>query len=190
MDTPNYILKFNDGLLMPKKESVVKDIVKILVSLFWVIFLISLCIFGFDVFSEIPITTWLCILMAMGFLRQQGGYERKPSPCELWFYEEYIVQCCEKRYYNKNNIRKEYYKFYYKDIKRCLYRTIVKKIDICGVVEATFYKYDKKGNLKSILCKHITADSISVFYTIFEPDIDFVKEIESHSPIHVEVENS
>jgi hypothetical protein len=123
-------------------------------------------------------------------LIQQGGYERRPSPCELWFYDDYLVQYCERRYYNKRNIRREYYKFYYKDISRCVYRTVVNKIDIYGVVEATFYKYDMNGNLPSLPVKHKTVDSISVFYTVFEPNIDFVKEIEEHSPIKVQFEKS
>jgi hypothetical protein len=63
-------------------------------------------------------------------------------------------------------------------------------MDIYGVVEATFYKYDKNGNLASTPCKHKTVDSISVFYTVFEPNIDFVKEIEEHSPIKVQFERS
>lgn len=187
MDKPNYILKFNDGLLTPKKESLAKDVVKILIIIYWSVLIISIFIIGFDVFREIPIVSWLCVLITILFLKQQGGHVRKPSPCELWFYDDYIVQYCERRYYNKNNIRREYYKFYYKDIKRCLYRSVVKKIDIYGIVEATFYRYNKNGTVSEQPYKHTTVDAVSVFYTIFEPNINFIKEIEEHSPIKVEV---
>ncbi|MCM1543142.1 MAG: hypothetical protein NC121_18045 [Blautia sp.] len=190
MERPDYILKFNDGLLAPWKESAWKDIVRILVWIFWVFFLIALILWGFDVFREIPVMTWVCLLSAMGYLRSQGGSVRKPSPCELWFYDDHMVQYCERRYYSKNNIRREYYKFYYKDITRCVYRTVVQKFCIYGMVEAAFYKYDKKGNVDMKSCKRRKAESISVFYTVFEPDIDFVKEIETHAPIRVEYENS
>lgn len=190
MDTPKYVLKFNEGFMVPKKESLAKDIVKVLLLIYGIGFIIAWFIMGSDIFKEIPVVTWLCVILAVTFIRQQGGYVRKPSPCELWFFDDYMVQYCERRYYKKNNIRKEYYKFYYKDIKRCLYRTVVNKIDMIGIVEATFYKYDKDGNIIEKPCHHITADSISVFYTVFEPDIDFVKEIEEHSPIKVEFENS
>lgn len=190
METPNYILKFNDGLMTPRKESTMKDIVRILVWIFFAVFLLAGILWGVEIFKEIPVMTWVCVLFAMGYLKSQGGVERKPSPCELWFYDDYMVQYCERRYYSKNNIRKEYYKFYYKDITRCLYRTVVQKFSIYGMVEATFYKYDKNGNVDPNACKHRKAESISVFYTVFEPDIDFVREIETHTPIHVEYENS
>jgi hypothetical protein len=189
-DDPNYVLKFNDGVMAPKKESAAKDVVKILLMFFCFLLLILLFAFGFDALNEIPLMVWVCVLLGIGVLIQQGGYERRPSPCELRFYDDYLVQYCERRYYNRRNIRKEYYKFYYKDISRCVYRTVVNKMDIYGVVEATFYKYDKNGNLPSTPCKHKTVDSISVFYTVFEPNIDFVKEIEEHSPIKVQFERS
>jgi hypothetical protein len=188
MDSPNYVLKFNDGLMAPKKESVIITIVKILLMIFVAVFFILLIILGSEVFNKIPFVIWLGVILGIVFLKQQGGYERRPSPCELWFYDDYLVQYCERRYYSKNNIRREYYKFFYKDVSKCLYRTVVNKIDIYGVVEATFYKYDKDGNVVSTPCFHKVADSISVFYTVFEPNIDFVKEIETHSPIKVQFE--
>ena len=190
METPNYILKFNDGLMAPKKESLTKDIVKTLFILFCALLLLCVAVFGLEVLKEFPVTVWICVLITIISLKSQGGYERKPSPCELRFYDDYLIQYCERRYYSKRNIRKEIYKFYYKDITRCLYRKNINKIDIFGIVEATFYKYDKAGMVQEKPCKQIKTDSISVFYTVFEPEIDFVKEIETHSPIQVEWENS
>lgn len=44
----------------------------------------------------------------------------KPYPSELWFYDDYMVHCRVITYYSKNNVRKEYYKFYYKDVRQLL----------------------------------------------------------------------
>lgn len=189
-EQPLYILKFNEGIMKPKVENKTKDIIKYLLGFATILIILVIIIFGFRVLREFSFSIFICYCIAIGYLIKNGGYERIPSPCELWFYENYLVQYCPKRYYSKNNIRKEYYKFNYKDIKRCLYRSVVNKFDIFGIVEATFYKYDKDGNVDSVPKHHITADSISVFYTVFEPNIDFIKEIEEHSPIKVEIENS
>ena len=52
------------------------------------------------------------------------------------------------------------------------------------------YKYDKNGNVAEVPSLHKTIDSISTFYTVFEPSIDFVKEIEAHSPMKVEIQST
>lgn len=190
MDKPNYILKFNDSMMVPKNETLIKDIAKVLLLIFGIVLLLAIIIFGFGVWKELPGITWIGVFGAFGVLWQQGGYVKRPAPCELWFYDDYLVHHYEKLYYNKKCIRKEYSKFYYKDIKRCLYRTIVNKIVIYGMVEVTYYKYDKNGNIKEKPCHHQKLDGMGYFYTIFEPNIDFVKEIESHCPIKVEYEES
>lgn len=186
METPNYVLTFNDGFMSPQKESIAKDIVSYMLVLSGILMLAVAIFFGLEALKEIPVTVWLCLAVGIMYLVSQGGCVRCPSPCELWFYDEYLVQYCERRYYSKRNIRKEYYKFFYKDITKCVYRTEVKKFDIYGVVEATFYKYDKNGNVGAVPCKHLKAEAVSVFYTVFEPTIDFVDEIEMHSPIRIE----
>lgn len=189
MKEPNYILKFNDGFLMPKKTTLLVKILKLMLYVTSVALLFAI-IFRFSIIKEIPMPAWLCFIIVACFVISQSGCERKPTPCELWFYDDYLIQYCERRQYNKRNIRMEYYKFYYKDIEKCLYRTVSHKFDIYGYVEATFYKYNEDGKIAGRPSKHVKAESISVFYTVFEPSIDFVKEIETHSPIKVEFEES
>ena len=53
----------------------------------------------------------------------------KPYPSELWFYDDYMVHCRVITYYSKNNVRKEYYKFYYKDVRQLLFRTPLYKVE-------------------------------------------------------------
>lgn len=190
-EKPGYVLKFNEKFLCPKNESVTKDIIKGIVVLAIGVLLILWILLGKELKNEIPTSVWAGLLLMIGYLVTQGGHKAEPSPCELWFYDDFIIQYCEKRYYDKRHVQKEYYKFYYKDIKRCYYRTVSKKVAIYGMVEMTFYKYDKNGNVAEAPFLHKTIDSISTFYTVYdESTIDFVKEIEAHSPIKVEIEST
>lgn len=178
--SPNYVLKFEDGLMQPRNESLQKDIINgILLIMVLIILLLA-------VFAEVPAYLWFVGVVLILAGRQYNGYERRPVQCELRFYDDYIIQYYERKYYSKSNIRREYYKFYYKDITKCLYRTVCNKIDIFGVVEAEFYRYMKDDVVCDTPSFHKTAKSCSVFYTVFARDIDFVKEIEEHSPLKVE----
>lgn len=189
-EKPSYVLKFNEKFIRPKNESVTKDIIKGIVTLAIAVLLVLWIVLGREFRNEIPVSVWAGLFLMIVYLVTQGGHEDYPSPCELWFYDDYIVQYCEKRYYDKRQVRKEYYKFYYKDIHHCYYRTVSQKIAIYGMVEMTFYKYDKNGNVAEVPSLHKTIDSISTFYTVFEPSIDFVKEIEVHSPMKVEIQST
>ena len=126
----------------------------------------------------------------ISYLWKTRGYERKPSPCELRFYADYLVFFRPRIYYTKRNIRQEYYKYFYKDIKVSEYRTKVKKINLYGVYEGILCKYKKDGTLNTPPSYHRTVDSICNFYTVFEPNIDFVKIIETYTPIKIEFSES
>ncbi len=108
---------------------------------------------------------------------------------EIRFYDDYLILYREKKHYGSGIQRKMYDKFYYKDIHKCQYRTETKRINIYGKVEGKWYDYNKDGSLPTQPTYHKTTDSLDYFYTIFAQDIDFVKEIEEHSPIKVEIEN-
>ena len=112
------------------------------------------------------------------------------NPSELWFYDDYMVHCRVITYYSKNNVRKEYYKFYYKDVRQLLFRTPLYKVEIHGVTEATFYKYNKDGTLNTVPQKNITCDAHSSFYTMFNPEIDFAKVFETHTPLKIEYQDA
>ena len=76
--------------------------------------------------------------------------------------------------------------FYYKDVRQLLFRTPLYKVEIHGVTEATFYKYNKDGTLNTVPKKNITCDAYSSFYTMFNPEIDFAKVFETHTPLKIE----
>jgi len=189
-ERPNYVLKFNEGNMVPKHESVAKDIVKTLFYVWAVILILGSIASGSFLFWEMSLMAKCSFFAVIGFLLKTRGYERKKSPCELWFYNDYLILFRPRVYYSKRNIRQEYYKYFYRDIKKCEYRTKVKKINLYGVYEGILYKYRKDGTLSAKPFYHRRVDSICRFYTVFEPDIDFVKKIETHSPIKIEFSES
>lgn len=76
----------------------------------------------------------------------------------------------------------------YRDVKECTYRVQNHKILFLGKIEGIFYQYNRDGTLKEKPSYHKTTDSGTYFYTVFEPEIDFVKEIEEHTPLKVAIE--
>ncbi|MFS0675158.1 hypothetical protein [Ornithinibacillus sp. 179-J 7C1 HS] len=189
MEKPNYVLKANEGVIVPKNENfrMIKKAVWIVV----IVIVIGSIIFQDDLFGEL---SWsgriMLVVLALG-LSFAGGNKRVPSPFEIQFYDDYLIVYREKKYYNKNLIRKEYDKFFYKDITKCQYRAQTKQINIYGVIEGIRYKYRKDGTLPEKPNYHRTTNGgISWFYTTESPEIDFVTEIEKHSPVKVVVEDN
>ena len=64
------------------------------------------------------------------------------------------------------------------------------QVEIHGVTEATFYKYNKDGTLNSVPQQNITCDAYSSFYTMFNPEIDFAKVFETHTPLKIEYQDA
>ena len=187
---PNYVLKANEGNLVPKNESQTLRFIKKAVWVIVGIIVICSLIIQDGLFGEI---TWgtriLLISLAIGSLFLGGGSTIVPSPFEIWFYDDYLVLYREKEYFNRKLSRKRYDKFSYKDVRRCEYRSVCQRIVIYGIVEGIWYDYNKDGTLPVMPTYHKTTDSMDTFYTTEEPNIDFVAEIENHSPIKVIIEN-
>ena len=190
MEQPNYVLQFKEGSYVPKHESILKNIVTILLIAYALIYIIIYFAFGKSATKEIPFSVWICVVAGVIYRISVGGFVMKPYPSELWFYDDYMVHCRVITYYSKNNVRKEYYKFYYKDVRQLLFRTPLYKVEIHGVTEATFYKYNKDGTLNTVPQQNITCDAYSSFYTMFNPEIDFAKVFETHTPLKIEYQDA
>ena len=189
---PNYVLKFNESVFVPKdeKKSKILSYIKKSIWIIIAILVIGSIIFGDNLFMELSGTTRiLLIILILGILFYSDD-KRAPSEMEIRFYDDYIILYREKMYYSPKVIRKRYDKFYYNDIHECQYRTQTKRINIYGIHEGKWYNYNKDGSIPTMPTYHKTTDSIDYFYTMFAGDIDFVKEIEEHSPIKVKVEES
>lgn len=190
MNSPNYVLKANEGILVPKNRTS-KHPLKVFVLIIVGIIIVGSIIFKDNLFSELSVTAKILLVsIVIGICFLGEGSERVPSPFEIWFYDDYLIVYREKHYYNRKVTRKEFDKFLYKDIRKCQYRTITKKINIYGIVEGIWYDYNKDGSLPDKPTYHKTTDSICQFYTTEEPEIDFVQEIEKHCPIKVVITES
>lgn len=187
MEKANYVLKAKEGVTVPKNESLILGKIKISVWIITSIIIIVSIISHDNMFSKI---SWLgIILLVILAVRVSfiGGYKRIPAPFEIQFYDDHMVIYRDKRYRSRNVIMKEYNKYFYKDIKICEYRMVTKQIRIKGIAEVTNYQYKKDGNLPDKPYFHKTCENLCYFYTTESPEINFISEIENHSPIKVKI---
>jgi hypothetical protein len=188
MEIPNYVLKANEGILVPKSEKPLLGKLKITVWIVVGVIIIGSILFQDNLFNDLSWSSRILLIAMVIGIGFSGGNKRVPSPFEIQFYNDYLIVYREKRYYNKKVIRKEYNKFFYKDIYKIEYRTGTKQILIKGIIEGIWYNYKKDGTLPEKPTYHRTTDGgICYFYTTEAPDVDFVYEIENHSPIKVAI---
>lgn len=190
MEKPNYVLKANEAVLVPKNDNPWLGRLKKAVWIIVGIIILGSIIFQDNIFSELNWSAQVMLIVLAIGLTFTGGSHRVPSPFEIWFYDDYLIVYREKHYYSRKVSRKEYDKFFYKDIQKIQFRKTTQRINIYGVVEGIWYNYNKDGTLPEKPTYHKTTDSICFFYTSAEPDVDFVAEIEKHSPIKVIVDES
>ncbi len=185
-EKPNYVLKANEGILYPKNPKLVplKKAVWIIIALI----IIGSLIFRENLFAELSLSAQILLITLVLVVIVAGGEERVPSPFEIWFFDDYFVIYREKRYYDRKVTRKEYNKYYYKDISKVEYRKLTNRIQFEGIIESVWYNYNKDGTLPEKPTYHRTTDGgICYFYTTASPEIDFVAEIEKHSPLKVQI---
>jgi hypothetical protein len=190
VDNPNYILEFKDSIPVPKNETTVFLIIKTVHIILLFIVLIDVIFFKDALRLGGSFGFWSCFIIVGLYVLKEGGFRMTECPAQLWFYDDYMIKYVPHNYYSKNSIRREYSKLYYKDAKECWNRVNSKKIEIHGMMELTYFDYNKDGTLKEKPSFAKTCDFLIRFYTYREPDIDFVKEIEAHSPLKMEIRNS
>ncbi|GGA79732.1 hypothetical protein [Ornithinibacillus halotolerans] len=187
-EKPNYVLKAIEGVLTPKNPwlSMLKKAIWIIVGL---VILLSI-IFQENMFSELSWSSQVMLIVLALVLTFTKNSMRVPSPFEIRFYNDYLVVFREKRYYGKLP-RKEFNKFYYDEIEKIVHRTTTERISIYGTIEGIWYDYKKDGTLPDKPTYHkTTKGGFCYFDTSTDKEVDFVAEIEKHSPIKVVVENS
>lgn len=190
-ESPNYILKFNETDRKKIKDSnyFIKKAVVVIIG----IIVITSIIFGDNLFLELSWTARiLLIAIAVGVLFT-GKTEDSPSPAELRFYNDYLVLFLHKKYYSERNIRQEYLEMKYSDITKVKYlpNTSDKRFQIYGNGHSLCYKIKKDGNLsKQPSIDKLFQEGMIYFSTNLNQNIDFIKEIEEHSPLKVEIDNT
>lgn len=183
---PNYVLKFNETVRKTVKDTNYK--IKIAVIIIIAVIILGSIIFQDNLFSELSGTAKILLIsLAIGVMFT-GKTEKIKSPIEIRFYDDHLIVYREKRYYSKKVSRKEYNNFFYKDITSCEYNLNVKRIDMVGKVDSTWYDYNKDGTAPQNSTYHRIVDGgICYFYTDLEPELDIVKEIEEHAHIKIKV---
>lgn len=184
---PNYVLKFNNSTLqkVEDKNSKIKKAVVIIIA----VIVIGSILLGENLFLELSWTVRiLLICLAVGFLFS-GKHEYVPTPSELQFYDDCLILYSPKKFYSKNVCKKEIFKVNYEGITcKFIKNSIEKRFQIYGNGHSTWYKYDKNGNLPSVPNVDKTVEGGMIYFSTFlNPEIDFIKEIEEHSPIKVTV---
>lgn len=187
MDSPVYVLKLDEGVLVPKDENSSKNPLKLAVLIIIGIIILGSIVFGENLFKEMTLTSRILLIsLFIGICFKGQGSHRVPSPMEVRFYEDYLIIYREKRYYSKKVSRKEFNKFFYKDISRCQYRTLSRRINIYGIMEGTWYDYNKDGSVPdNPTYNRVISNGLCYFYTIFANESDIISNIEKYCKIQI-----
>jgi len=186
---PNYVLKTNEEVLRTVNDSKVYYYLKKVLWIIIAINIISYFVFGENIFTQLNSNVRILLIILLVYILFIANKRKGvASPFEIRFYDDYLVVYREKLYYNPMTTHMEFFKFFYKDITKCEYRTETERFNILGTVEINLFKYNKDGSLPKEPTHHKTTDSICYFYTGMS-DVDFVYEIEAHSPIKVNIKN-
>jgi hypothetical protein len=188
MENPNYVLSTNENILVPKNEKMSALKIAVLVIIFVII--IGSVLFQDNLFSELSWTARILLVAAAIGVFVSGEKIRVPSPIELRFYDDYLIVYRPKIYYNRKVTRMEFNKMFYNEIHDCYYLKDVERIKIYGVMHVEWSDYGKDGTLPPKPTIVRSMDSLLHFRTSAAPDVDFVAEIEQHSPIKVTIKNN
>ena len=189
MEKPNYVIRATEAVVADKYDSKLLRIMRTITCVIVVIVIVATILFQENIFMALSFRGKIILIGLVVMTISTSGTIRIPSEFELQFYDEYFILYREKFPYNKNFSRKEIEKMYYKDVKEFQYRQQSKRINFVGVNEGIYWEYKEDGTLSAQPSYHKTTDSILYFYTEFS-DVDFIKEIEEHSPLRVEIRNS
>ena len=192
MENPNYVLMFNEAVLMPKNQSKAVEILKIGVWVIALILVFGSLLFQDNLFLEFSWSSRLLLIMlAIVVTVVTSRQENAPSPMELQFYNDYLILYRPKRYYGRKVTRMEINKMQYTDITKCVFRKQSQRIHIYGNVSATWYNYDRNGIIpQTPTYNKLVVDTMCYFSIRCSADVDFKNEIEVHSPIQVIEENN
>lgn len=190
MEQPNYVLRTNEAVLVAGELSTPMRVVKVGIWIIFAFFVLGSLFFEENLFMEMSWSSrilLIVLLVCYGF--RHGKEEDVLSPIELQFFDDYLVLYYPKRYFGRNKLRMRYEKMQYSDITKCAYLSESKRIHFYGRASVTWYQYDKDGNLPDKPnYDRIAEETICYFRTHLTPEVDFVQEIESHSPIRVTIE--
>lgn len=163
-------------------------IFKKMVWILIILFIIISLYFHKNIFMELAFgTRLLLIVISVAILGTAYATEKTPSPFEIRFYEDYMVVYREKYYYDRDLSRKEYDKFFYKDIERIQYKKSIERYNIYGLVEWEYWNYKKDGTLSQKSDGHKKVKSMCSFYTSNLTNVDYKKWFELYTSVKVTI---
>lgn len=185
-EQPKEIIFFNDGRMTPKNDSKAYYIIKKIFYAFVVILICGSILFREFLFSGESIGIWVCLFIVLGYLKKNGGHERKECPSQLQFFNDYMIFYVPKHHIRVGKDQMEIQKIYYRDVTKCQFRTNTRKYVICGMLDEIHFKYDKQGAVESTPSYQKRYDGMIKFYTVFDYEHDFKEIIERNSSLKVE----
>ena len=189
MCEPSYVLKFEEGTPVSDKASMWRVIRGICIAVFCVIIFGSFA-FRSNLLKEMSSYSVITLfaLFICSFIFQRINWIA--SEVEWSFYQDKMIIYRDKRVYSDKKASREWTEVYYDDIKEFKYRVKSERLSITCRQHAIVYDYNRDGSLKEKPSYDKTTDSGFIINLQFIKDLDIVKEIETHSPIKVLVENS
>ena len=191
MESLLYCLKMDEAVLVPKEGYRKIEWFKKAVWIVVAVIVLASFVFRSNIFAELSWTArLLLIFMAIGTLFINTWIDT-PSPVEIQFYETYLIVFRPKFQFTSRIIREEINIFRYSEITKVLYKKRSNRLHIYGNVSVKYTNYDSNGIKGEKPTEEKTVDEGGVWIRLhFADNIDIVSEIESHSPLHVTVENS
>lgn len=168
MGEPKKILRTYEKVDIPVSSSGVHTFIRTATWIIVGVIIIGSLIFQSNLLSEISwISRMILIALAIGISFWGPKTNPTPSEIEVWFYDDCFVVYRNKRYYSPKVTHREFNKFYYNDVNGMDYDCRTHRFNIHGKIDATFFKYDKGGNIPNVPYYHkITDGGICYFYII------------------------
>lgn len=183
------IVTFNDGIMCRKNDTKIYDVMLKIFLAFVIILIVGSLFFKDFLFGDESIAVWLCFFLVLAYLIKYGGHIRKECPAQLEFYDDYLIYTV-KDHIKLDKDRLEIQKIFYKDVYKCDYRTNTRAVVICGMMEETYYLYNKNGDISNTPSFHKYYDGMIKFYTVFDDEHDFKEMIETNTPLKVEYQDA
>lgn len=165
MENVDYVLKMEEGVLIPVEISGREKFVRNIVCGIAVILVLASILFRENIFMELE--WFIQILFILLFFKFIFFGQKKidtPSQMEIHFYEDYLVLYRPKIYCSKTLTRKEQNIMKYNRITRIKYMKDERQFHIYGQVISKHYKYLKDGSIDRVPHYDRTVDDGFVFF--------------------------
>lgn len=186
MQGPYYIFRSYENMRVHKNEK--KSVWKIVVAVLCGIILVLSFIFGEFIFFEL---SWISRILLIGTIITVIFSDKKvfkPMPIELRFFNDRIEVFRQCVYYDRKTRKKQIYIVPYSKVTKCVFNQSANRLSFEGLFNRYDFTYDKNGVIPQKPDMPATEWKLLYFYTNADPRVNFIQEIESHSPIKIIIE--